>query len=1712
MEGDQPGDDGGDDGEIRGRKSPTPMEIDTTVLPSASDLFSLQDIQEALTAAWSGQRSDVPLVRAVHHFLPQLQYVVSAAESNTHLEAENQCLEKQATDALIGRYVGGEYETVPQAAIIRLHSHRKELEQKLESAENANRDKDQQIATFSAMFGDPDEAINEGLSAFGEKSESGSPSKSESPVESEKKKGKRRAREDRPEPEGDIFGDQPSETDEDDNETPTRKKTTPKKESTPKKQPITPTKGTKADKPGTGDEEAGSSISASMQAPVAPKGKKKSTAGSEAAERSKNIAQLEKQKKRLQRQQKEADDRKVKAELGKQIGQLGKDIKRLQETATEELLQVQLGEETAAEGSEVQESGEDPEIGEDSGKKKYSKKYLKKKLEKCHARTKRLKAKIASLKEERDELKANQPMGKNSDEDIDSEAAKIAKLTADLQACRDENQRRKSELETLQAQVFGEDPMDLGLSDQIRDLREEISTLQEDYARKEQELNAHHELAKQQLQEELKNHYEGIYQEKFNKWIETDYDPKVQDLEKKSRMIEKLEEQKKDLERQLREEEARVYNLKRDIERKKGEMERHIAESNNDYEYQMNKNTELRTENADLLRKTKKPEMASRSTQTEDDTAQRLEDCERRHSALEATHEDLVAKNKDYEERYAALSTTNTQIVKDLEECRTTLSTTQTQSRQKSEENLDARRILAERLDECSKSIDECEKARETLKTENNRLTAINSEFLQDVMLEGQVKDQIEKDLETCEENRKALKEENNRLAEENAGLKRRAEIPLIVPIGIRTEVEDLQNAAKNDVKPLEDDAEEMARSKAENETSEGQIRTLEAELHQAQEAIGKNDADVEDEDGAIYTKDELNEIAKTHSEIFKTNAEDMAKCIAENKAYTDRILVLEAELRRAQETVESLEESAAKTDDASENIEASTGDIADAEVQQKETESGNNSYDATPPDARSYEVQALLNANADLKFKLADCEANGRTLQSQVDELKTQLETTEVDSKQEKQDLERRIADLEGQLNESHTEVASLKRKVKEREEDIDRFSHDNTDLVRRLAYSESGARRPEARTAFELAVEVEVARRLAVKPSLISQLSDRIQEVKEAYAKVIKSIQEHEDSEATVLEIINEHQNKINALEAYLERGPQFSNARAPNLENTGIDQSAELAEMTAELEVANETNNRLSRQVDELREQNKRLGQDKTDIEEERDRLQKELANARNALEQCQSEKLQLQSATHKTPQKVSESLSDDLARCNEERDRLSNELANVTTALEQCQSEKRQLQSATHENQKLLKDFRDDLARCNEERDRLKNELTNANDKLTKTKNELATALADLERCRQEHNSLEQRLRRAKTPQNVPEDLSRDMARSNEERDRLRNELRNARADLDRCRQDLQRLETRLALSENQPRRSPENNDVQNQTAGPSAPDPPKTPADELTDELTRCMIENRGLKEQLRRANLQIQGLQRAENASNTRANLARLESQFALSDAQIRRLDTELASTATSNTNARQALQPLRQLVHERNAHIAQLHADLQAAHADFADLQNLNTYLQDRLGQLLREIFRTLQQHLGLAPPSIESHNLDDTEPWLRGLADRLAAQAQQVSQAPPRAGAPQPLATLPGRAVGTTPRARFSFLPGRSSCPACEALAAAVGDLDQTYVVRRTDFDAARAQVDAIVWGLEDRVRGLEGLVRRLEDRNRGLRRVAREAGVEVGGDGDG
>ncbi|MCJ1292255.1 hypothetical protein MMC34_003805 [Xylographa carneopallida] len=1651
MEGGQPGNNGGDNGGTHGRNSPERTEIDTVVPSSVSAVFTLPEIEKALRAAWDGQSNDAPLVRAVHQYLPELQQVASATGRNTSLEEENKHLKDQI-NGFMGNYMVGGDETGAQTAISHLDIQRKDLKEKLKSvesawslAEEANRAKDRQIETLSAKLDSFGKALADRASLVG-----GlliSPTTNDTTLAADNKTTI-------------LGGAEP-----------------------------TSEEAKTSDKPGTRNEEADGKKVGLTQTSTAPNSKKRQSSGSKAARRaietladsakdvSVKLAELEKQKTDLQQQIKETDDRDHRVKLGKRIGVLGKDIKALQRQEEETKHQI---------------------------------------------------------------VKVEQ-----------SERQRIIDLERDLDRIRGEEEIR------------------------------------------------------------------------------------VQ----------------------------RIAVLTRNIE----SLERRIADL-------IENNDDLSKDNAELLMQIEEAAVFSKDTRSEDDTVQRLEECEERRFALERANEELAGKTKEGEERYTALEISNQQIIQDLEA---------------------AVNKYNQMIGGSNKSLEALEAENDKL---NNQLTEKDNVLHQKMMasdVEQQRKDEMERNLQDCERNCMALEEENMRLVDENTDFKKRAEAPPAVSVIAKTEDNDLNNAAKDNTKSPNNNAEEVARCEAENEDHELQIARLEAELRQARETIAKYEADREHEHVAMYTKHQLNEVAIAHSKTLKTNADDMAECIAENKsllrktqelenelhhaqksktsaegraefaeersAFKKRIFDLEALLYNAQQRASSSGETTASPNDSA----ASNGEIIEAQGQQKEAEAKNDSANATSYDVKSSEVQALLLANADLKAKLDDCEAHGRTLQKQVDEMKKQLRPSKtILSKEETRDLEIRIADLEVQLQLSHEAAATylstmsenfaeaqekmeelagaramieellgelrtiedenlnlkarvvklegqatisssgatmdalssdlvdcnanvvemkrqaedlkadlaeliaensdleakltdcegqaeeLKSKVKKREEELDEFSHDNTDLVRRLAYSESGVRTTTKQRAFELAVEVEVARRSTATSTLFSGLSSRIQGVKKAYAAVVKSVEDGENNNTNVLESIKEYQSKIGDLEVYLESGPQYSNGRAPNLENTGADQPANLVAMTADLKAASETIIRLHRQVSGLREQNRRLKQDKIDAEKERNTSsganneetatsttpldeaserpgggqRSPIQSQHDQLEECQNERADLRYEVNALKELRSERMRDNrrwyskslqylkrlqalesqldtlsgasddeknkeikrlqahntelygtidsrettIGKVREELDQTQN-IMNASNVL--IQKLRRQLEELRTQNvlgAEEIDTFRSQTQKCMQQLEQMEYARITAEAECRNKKHALSEQIREkdgeisrLGRNKEERDQLRTELRDTTTalaqcqaeklllqsatlasPQGVPTDPSDDLARCHAERDRLRTDLATTRTDLARTTTRLQGL-----------------------LANPTAPDPPSPPTD---DDLARCRAQNRHLREQLERAEARVRALERAFTSDTTAASasapsphpaLQSLEGQLALADREIPRLAAAL--------RVAQAL-----LAPTRAAH-DQLQADLQAARADFAESQNLNTYLQDRLGQLLRELFRVLDAHLGVAPPAIEPPwRLDDVQPWLRDVVGRLEEARRLPRPVVPRwAG------------VG----AFWGFGSGRgSSCAACGALEAVVGDLDQTLLVRRADFEDMRATLDEIVWGLEERVEELEGRVK--------------------------
>ncbi|MCJ1391541.1 hypothetical protein MMC18_004405 [Xylographa bjoerkii] len=2061
MEGDQPDDDGGGDGG-RLRRKYTTMDLDSPELPNAPELFSFDIIQQALIEAWNGQSGDVPLVRGIHQILPELRNLGIVTERNKALEEDNERLRNEVTDAMLGKIMQGHYGTIPQTATDRLNEQKKDLEKRLRSAETANKNKDRQIKDLLARLDEARKGVSGKPSNISEEEPARpksaptpahrSPSEPGSPVESEKKKGKRKAKDDVPELEqsvfGDIFSDEPSSAP----TTPTSSATnyasltTGNKYKPRKDDKRTPTKQTKALNSESAEEEAGSSNTPTL---TTADSAKNSTAGnkaikktvqklnSAAKERSKRITQLEQQREGLQKQLKENDDKKSKTEIGKQIGQLKKQIKELQrqskeaddqareaaeleDTATAELLQAQFGQEAASE-----EAGEDapdkaggngkagdgeeaeagrqkggsviPEIVEGSGNKQSSKENLEKQLQKCHKHTVHLKAQIASLTKELEELNANQPTTMEGVEDTGPTAAELARLTAELQACRHENLQRQSELESIRAQPLVEDPMGLGFRQKIAELEENIANLQRQYATKEQEFNSKYELAFQQLQEThtnainqavatTKTEAEALH----DGWRKNHYDPKVSEVERKNGVIEKLEEQKEQIESQLKKEQEHIYDLKRELDRLLRE-----EKARNDYTNSLIRDRDdLENANADLLRKTKKPPTVSKGTQTEDDIVQHLEDSEKRREALEKENEELVQKNKECEERRTALLEANEKVVKEHEDCER------------------SRKALAVAYSSLYTENDDCEKAREVLKLENDALAKKNANFEENAeqrrlnsLLSKQVMEEAEKDLEDCEKAREALK--------------------------------------------------------ADNDAYESRITDLQARLQQAQEAIAKNKEEQADGNGAMYTEDDLNEIAKTHSESLRNNAEDMANCKAENKAYESRITKLEADLQEAQDAVASLKAVTLKTDDTNENIEAKNRHIVELQTQLQEAKTANG---------------VLSEAKAKLESKLADCEAYGKTLQTQMDELSKQLENTEaIDSKDEKRDLEQRIAELDERLRDSNAEIVSLRRRIskdnerleksleestelersnestatpikpattsvgiqteddftgdesrnaqrvqdleddvqrlreeddakaatimrlrksleevlekrnasaaesntngtdgglhrkcrediralrqqlwnirafnimgesdgdvqeaerdaayargmhegaafptpadveklladlkdckeshlrlsrtildlrrrnvelqeenenlklgikehgesspgsdpqalvdelqntidtledekkafesrieelerlntdyegqsatltKEKqdltgrlthceggfeelkrrqrqcEQDIDGFSVDNQDLVDRLNHNENGGKTLTAQKAFELAVEVEVARQLA--PNL-------------------------EDLSSVPSKQSGDH-------EAGSENGQQNLDDKAPGPDNIETGELTKLAELRAELENAQRQTDEMRSEVQRLNERNRKLEQEKSDLEIKRDSLDaaqendkktlgndsmaEELEKIRRDLTSCNEERdsLLARLTGERSKQEDETTLfGDDHSQCQDEIQRLRTELEaansrrnnanlNLYTVypyLDEVEEEIRVLQSTLDKINEVLGYVSENpnngraSGNLRNSLDEAGNRTARSNEEISRLETRLAKIATDLKRCRKDNQKLELdiKVKSAFDAQEsllaVPEDLSGDLNRCNDERARSESDLATAKANLEQSQERVGRIQEQLDTANSQladfrqrnrdlqhelNHRSEEPETARTTTHGrsgsPTIPSPTADPSAQgsnktLNDDLACCMDEKRRLTEELatlkaahaaqsnslERAEQRIRAIQRAEDSLDPRAALAHLNLQIALCDGEVLRLNAQLAAALTHYNHAREALKPLGRTIREQDAQIrerdrqirtldednAQLRADLQTARCDFADLQDLNTHLQDGLGQLLREIFRILHEHIGIAPPSIASHLLDDTEPWLQDLAARLTAQAPDAAeplppgspqlpvnaQAPDAAaeilpaGLPQAPANAPGRATGRNLAALFTFrprlpaLPGIHPCSACEALAAAVGDLDQTHMVRRADFDASMVAVNAIVWGLED-------LVGRLRRRNRRLRRTARAAGVEVGSEND-
>ncbi|MCJ1416104.1 hypothetical protein MMC32_002439 [Xylographa parallela] len=922
-------------------------------------------------------------------------------------------------------------------------------------------------------------------------------------------------------------------------------------------------------------------------------------------------------------------------------------------------------------------------------------------------------------------------------------------------------------------------------------------------------------------------------------------------------------------------------------------------------------------------------------------------------SLPKALESDTEQRLEECEQRRSALEITNEGLVemnKDCEARYTALLKTNKQTVQD----------LEDHLKEYSQIINEGRTSVEELKAENHEMTVKNDILHQKSMLHNQEMDEINTDLTDCMRNWKAVMEANERLANGNADLKKSTQ------------------------------------------AHEHEIAKLEAELRRAQEAITKNEADLKDQDAFIYTRGDFDAIAKAHSEALRANAEDMAICIAENKACKKRIFRLEAELNQALESASSSDESTAKPDD----MEASSGDVAESEAQQEDAEAGKGLSNNTAPDAKDSKIKALLHTKADLESILADCEAHGRNLQSQVDGLKKQLGLTGVvDSTKRKGDLAERIADLEGQL---------------QNKTDIDK-ERDSLGVAR---YQEIAQLSPPRDEAMEGPDSVSRTYTQSEQDELEACQNERVllqtqvDELRKQISELIKENRVTVEKAAHNLQMFEALQSQMNTLKG---TGEMEKNKEIRRLQDHNSELQAEINDREISIGKLRERQEELHELYDagidwqkELRLEAVELRRQKNTDDDQLDALETQVRETLRRLEQMEADRR----AAEK--------------RCDNEKQALSKQIAEKD-------------QEISRLGQNNMEDLIGDLARCNEEKNHLRDQLTEAED-------DLDIIIPEFEQGRRDIERLETLLGHAKSPQNSSEDPSGDLARCNEESDRLRNELTTTRADLDRCRQEHQRLET-------EPTRAATHRNTNIQTQ-PGA-DPPQPP----NDDLTRCRAETKRLTTLLSRANMQIRAIQRAEKAIDPRAERACRERDLAFVDEVV-----------------------------------SDLRADLHAAQADFADMQHLNTYLQEHLGQLVREIFRLLQQHLGVAPPLIAPpHNLADTEPWLCGLGERLAeVEAGLADDRPAEGPARSPVAATPGRAGGTGLgnflASSFFFFGGRS-CAACGALAAAAGDLDRTYVVRTEDFEAMRGRVDEIVWDLENRVRALERLVGRLRGAMRGV-----------------
>ncbi|MCJ1283248.1 hypothetical protein MMC26_002576 [Xylographa opegraphella] len=861
----------------------------------------------------------------------------------------------------------------------------------------------------------------------------------------------------------------------------------------------------------------------------------------------------------------------------------------------------------------------------------------------------------------------------------------------------------------------------------------------------------------------------------------------------------------------------------------------------------------------------------------------------------------------------------------------------------------------------------------------------------------------------------------------------------------------DLSELARTQSESLKTNAEDLEKYvleikacktalEAEKEAHDLQVAKVKEELRKAQEVIAKHDTDPENEERAMYTKNDLSEIARTHSETLQRNAEDMGKCISENKAHRKQILKLEAELQQAIESARSSQELQARIDLLMEGTEPSGSSSPDGETR-------------TTVEELLDEATILENENQKLKAQIAKLEA-----QATISNLGATIHTLSGNIEREREVLSRAATQNDVKLQTSLDEGVKDRTRTQFRTDELGDFQKERAALQEQV--DELRNSRSELRKKINITYKKEL-QSMTMYKAIQGQM------------KALNGVGDEAKNE------------EIKRLESYNE-------ALSGNVSDRDItigELREELAQAQGLLEAGNSRIKELRSKVEELKLQKSTDDEEisvlRTQAEANLQIMGQMEADRNAAAEKCNNEKQALSQQIKVKDGQIREfglntvELNGDLTSCNQQRSLLQDQLTQAEdelgvalAALERYRQERYQLEQqldGAKVSQNALEDVNGALALSNEERDRLRVELANAR--------------TELARRQQEHHSLQRQLDGAITPQNTTESVSGELALCNEERDGLRIELANARAALARCQQESRRLEIELAGVSSQTQRTHGNGEVPNEPSNPNAPYVP----DAADDDLARCRADNADLTLQLQRAHRHILAIERAENSPDPRAALARLEDSVAESDAMISHLEAALSTARTNNTHLidiNRALKPNLRAANQmrgarntdlraRDETIAQLRADMQAAHADIADIQNLNTYLQDRLGQLLHDIFSVLREHLGLAPPSIASRDLNDVAPWLGALSNRLRARDG------PREVVPRE----------TAPRSHFlSFLPRRGSCAACAELAAVAGDLDQTYLLRREDFEGMRARVDGIVWGLEDRVRGLE---RQLEGR---------------------